>query len=109
MISEELNERLTQTGVGTPMGNLLRRYWQPIATMAELMQEPVQPIRVLGEDLTLFQDAASRIGLVAEQCAHRAVSLACGIPQENGLRCCYHGWTYDTEGHVSTWPLQTRA
>jgi 5,5'-dehydrodivanillate O-demethylase len=74
--------------------------------VSELDQEPVQPIRVLGENLTLFKDGQGRIGLLAERCAHRAVSLAYGIPQDNGLRCCYHGWTYDTEGHVIDMPFE---
>jgi 5,5'-dehydrodivanillate O-demethylase len=106
MITAEQNKRLTETGAGTLMGELLRRYWWPIAATADLDTEPVQPIRLLSENLTLFRDERGRLGLIGERCAHRAISLAYGIPQENGLRCCYHGWTYDTEGHVIDMPFE---
>jgi 5,5'-dehydrodivanillate O-demethylase oxygenase subunit len=106
MLTAEQNARLTQTEAGTPMGELLRRYWHVVGTMPELEKEPVQPVRLLGENLTLFRDERGRIGLLGERCAHRAISLAYGIPQANGLRCCYHGWTYDTEGHVIDMPFE---
>src|SRR5207247_1434959 len=102
----EMNQRLTQTDAGTPMGNLLRRYWYPIAARVDLEREPVQPVRLLGENLTLFLSSRGRIGLIGERCAHRGMSLAYGIPQENGLRCCYHGWTYDELGHVVAMPFE---
>jgi 5,5'-dehydrodivanillate O-demethylase len=88
------------------MGELLRRYWWPISTRIDLEKEPVQPIRLLSENLTLFRSTRGELGLLAERCAHRAVSLSYGIPQDNGLRCCYHGWTYDTEGHVIDMPFE---
>jgi 5,5'-dehydrodivanillate O-demethylase len=71
-----------------------------------LDEDPVRPIRLLSENLTLFRDRRGRIGLIGERCAHRAISLAYGIPQDNGLRCAYHGWTYDTEGHVVDMPFE---
>ena len=106
MISKEQNERMTQTGADTPMGKMLRMYWQVVGIAPELDKEPVQPVRILGEDLTLFKTERGEIGLIGERCAHRAISLAYGIPQNNGLRCCYHGWTYDTEGHVIDMPFE---
>ena len=106
MLTVEQNQRLTQTGADTPTGQWLRRYWWPIGSVTELEKEPVQPVRLLGEDLTLFKDERGRYGLIGDRCAHRAISLAYGIPQNNGLRCCYHGWTYDTEGHVVDMPFE---
>src|SRR6266705_3141718 len=106
MLTAEQNQRLTQTTEGTPAGNMLRRYWWPIGAVAELEKEPVQPVRLLGENLTLFKDERGRYGLIGDKCAHRAISLAYGIPQNNGLRCCYHGWTYDAEGHVVDMPFE---
>lgn len=106
MISKELNDRLTQVGPGTPMGNLLRRYWYPVAALPELEREPVLPVRLLGEDLVLFRSEAGELGLVAPRCAHRGLSLAYGIPQDNGLRCAYHGWTYDAQGQVVDMPFE---
>src|SRR3954463_4277723 len=101
-----MNDRLTKVGPGTPMGNLLRRYWHPIGAVAEFDAEPVQPVRLLGEDLVMFRNERGEYGLIGDRCAHRAISLAYGIPQPNGLRCAYHGWTYDTEGHVVDMPFE---
>jgi 5,5'-dehydrodivanillate O-demethylase len=106
MLTQELNDRLTQVGPGTPMGTLLRRYWHVIAASAELDEDPVRPVRILGENLVLFRDAAGKLGLVGERCAHRGISMAYGIPQENGLRCAYHGWTYNSEGQVVDMPFE---
>jgi 5,5'-dehydrodivanillate O-demethylase len=106
MITAELNKRMTETVPGSPMGELLRRYWWPIAAIEDLKKEPVMPVRLLSEDLTLFQDTKGNIGLIGDRCAHRAISLAYGIPQDNGLRCAYHGWTYNTAGKVVDMPFE---
>jgi 5,5'-dehydrodivanillate O-demethylase len=106
MLTPEVNQRLIQTGADTPTGQWLRRYWWPVVPVAELEQEPVQPIRLLGEDLTIYKDLRGNIGIIGDRCAHRAISMSYGIPQENGLRCAYHGWTYDTEGHVIDMPFE---
>src|SRR5437667_8626561 len=106
MLTKETNERITQTGADTPTGQWLRRYWWPVVAAVELDAEPVQPVRLLGENLTLYKDLAGNVGLIGERCAHRAISLAYGIPQENGLRCAYHGWTYNTEGKVVDMPFE---
>jgi 5,5'-dehydrodivanillate O-demethylase len=106
MLTLEEQERLTQTGAGTPMGNLLRRYWHPVTTAAKLDQDPVQPVRLLSENLTLYRDESGKLGLIGDRCAHRAISLAYGIPQANGLRCAYHGWTYNERGQVVDMPFE---
>jgi 5,5'-dehydrodivanillate O-demethylase len=105
-LTREQNERLTRVGPGTAMGNLLRRYWHVVGTLDELGRDPVQPVRLLGEDLVLYRDAAGTLGLVGNRCAHRGISLAYGIPQENGLRCAYHGWTYNETGAVVDMPFE---
>lgn len=98
MLTAEENEKLTRVGPGTAMGNLLRRYWHPIAATAELMDKPTKKTRILCEDLVLFKDKSDTLGLVEERCAHRRVNLVWGIPEANGLRCPYHGWLYDETG-----------
>lgn len=106
MITKEENERLTRVAPGTPMGALMRRYWHPIAAATDLDADPVRPVRLLGEDLVFFRSEAGELGLVGDRCAHRGLSLAYGIPQPNGLRCAYHGWTYSTEGQVVDMPFE---
>ena len=92
------NLEMTQVGRGTPMGELLRRYWHPIGILSDANHTPRQ-VRVLGEDLILFRDKQGRPGLVYPHCAHRGTSLFYGKVEDNGIRCCYHGWLFDTEGH----------
>src|SRR5262249_44421245 len=106
MLTKEANERLTQVGPGTPMGNLLRCYWYPVATTTELDEEWVLPIRLLGEDLALFRTEQGELGLVTQRGPHRGASLAYGIPEEGGLRCCYHGWKYDVRGQCVEQPAE---
>jgi len=106
MLTKEANQRLTQTGPGTPMGNLLRRYWHPICTINELDAEPVQPIRVLSENLALYRNEDGTLGLLAERCPHRGASLVYGIPEQTGLRCPYHGWLFSPEGRCLEQPAE---
>src|SRR5919201_300587 len=107
MLKPEENERLTRVGPGTPMGDLLRRYWQPIAVTGELANNPVKPVRILGEDLTLFRARGGHLGLIGQRCAHRLVDLRCGIPTQDGLKCAYHGWTYDPTGQCIDQPAES--
>lgn len=107
MLTKTESDMLTQVVPGSRMGNLLRRYWQPIAAAAELKKNPVLPVRLFGEDLILFRTTREDLGLIGNRCLHRGMSLAYGIPQDNGLRCCYHGWTYNIEGIVVDMPFET--
>jgi 5,5'-dehydrodivanillate O-demethylase len=104
MLTKEDNERLTRVGPGTPMGNLQRRYWQPIAVVDEMADRWTKRVRLLGEDLVLFKDRSGKLGLVGEFCPHRRASLAYGIPTENGIRCPYHGWQFDASGRCIEQP-----
>lgn len=104
MLTEQQNERLTQTAKGTPAGDLLRRYWWPVAASSQLEPETVLPVRLLGENLALYRTAGGKLGLVGERCAHRGVSLVYGIPEEDGIRCPYHGWRYDPAGQCTDMP-----
>ena len=104
MESAKQNKLLTEVGKGTPMGNLMRRYWQPIGALVDLDNKWTRRIRLLGEDLVLFKDRQGRLGLIAEQCPHRRASFAHGIPTQNGIRCPYHGWEYNAQGQCINQP-----
>src|SRR3990170_6189494 len=105
MISREENNLLTQTGSGTACGDLMRRYWQPIALSEELPPGGA-PLRVtvLGEELVLFRDDRGRPGLLGLHCSHRGTDLSYGRVENGGLRCIYHGWLYDVCGRVIEQP-----
>jgi 5,5'-dehydrodivanillate O-demethylase len=98
MITEQDNARLTSVMKGTPGGEMLRRYWYPIATAAEMTDRWTKHVRLLGEDLVLYRDRSGRMGLIGEFCPHRRASLAYGIPAIDGIRCPYHGWKFDGTG-----------
>jgi phenylpropionate dioxygenase-like ring-hydroxylating dioxygenase large terminal subunit len=97
------NAELTEVGRGTPMGELMRRWWQPLGLSSWATSLPRQ-VRALGEDLILFRDTQGRPGLVHPRCAHRGSSLLYGRVDEHGLRCCYHGWAFDVHGHCTDQP-----
>ncbi len=71
MLTEEKNRLLTRVGPGTPMGQLLRRYWMPIDGVSEFDAKPVKAVRLMGEDLVLFRDLGGSFGLIDRYCAHR--------------------------------------
>src|SRR5438270_9586305 len=100
MLTREENELVTRVGPGTPMGDVLRRYWIPVLMSRELPEADGPPVRVklLGEKLVAFRDSQGRIGLVDEFCPHRRASLWFGRNEESGLRCIYHGWRFDIDG-----------
>jgi phenylpropionate dioxygenase-like ring-hydroxylating dioxygenase large terminal subunit len=94
---------LTHVGPGTPCGEYMRRFWQPVAMSERLGEVPVV-IRILGEDLVVFRDKSGRVGLLHKHCAHRRASLEYGRIEERGIRCCYHGWHYDIDGTILETP-----
>jgi nitrite reductase/ring-hydroxylating ferredoxin subunit len=96
---------LAQVGKGTPMGELMRRYWHPIGMCSDASSTP-RKVRVLGEDLILFRDTSGRPGLVYPHCAHRGASLFYGKVEAQGIRCCYHGWLFDVQGHCKDQPCE---
>ena len=98
MLTAEENAQLTRVGRGTPMGELMRRYWQPLVAKSEMNERWTKRVRLLGEDLVLYKDRSGRFGLIGEFCPHRRASLAYGIPEADGIRCAYHGWKFDGAG-----------
>jgi phthalate 4,5-dioxygenase len=105
MMTQEENELLTQTNRGTPAGELLRRYWQPVALSEELPSGAAPlTVKILGEELVLFRDDQGRAGLLGIHCSHRGTNLSYGRVEDGGLRCLYHGWLYDVAGHCLQQP-----
>jgi 5,5'-dehydrodivanillate O-demethylase len=106
MLDDARNRLLTEVDQGTPMGGLLRRYWMPIAAVSEFDDKSIKPVRLLGENLTLYKDLSGTYGLVDRQCAHRRADLAYGFVEQCGLRCNYHGWLYDEAGRCTEQPYE---
>ncbi len=106
MLTAEKNRMLIQVGPGTPMGELLRRYWMPIAGASEFDTMAIKPVRLLGEDLVLYKDLSGRFGLIDRQCPHRRADMVYGMVEQTGIRCSYHGWLMDEAGHCIEQPYE---
>jgi 5,5'-dehydrodivanillate O-demethylase len=106
MLTAEQNDELTTFDPGTPMGELLRRYWYPVAFTRELEDFPVKQTRLLGEDFAVYKTASGRYGIVQEACPHRRASLAYGVVEPDGIRCPYHGWLFGLDGACLEQPAE---
>ena len=110
----DLNERITRIGPGTPCGNLMRHYWQPVALLDEfdpvldprMATRPVKAVRLLGQDMVLFRDEQGQFALLDRDCPHRGADLSFGRYEGDGLRCPFHGWKFDTTGQCIETPAE---
>ena len=94
---------ITHTDPGTPLGEYMRHFWQPVC-MSEQLTDVPHAIRIMGEDLVAFRDKQGNIGVMARHCSHRGASLEYGIVQDRGIRCCYHAFHYDVDGTIIAAP-----
>ncbi len=107
MLPKDDNELICRIGPGTPMGNVMRYYWMPVLLPNELAADgPPLRVRLLGEDLVAFRDTSGRIGFMQNACPHRGASMFFGRNEEDGLRCVYHGWKFDTTGACVDMPSE---
>ncbi len=106
MLSKEQNALLTQVGKGTPTGTMMRRYWHPIATSAQLPEPDCDPLpaRLMGEDFVVWRDSSGKVGVMDELCLHRGASMALGRVEDGGIRCIYHGWKFAVDGRLLETP-----
>jgi len=105
MLSPEENQRFTRIGPGTPMGELLRRYWHPVGCSEFVTSKP-QRVKVLGEELVLYRGAGGEPALMQLRCAHRSLALDYGRVEGDCIRCPYHGWLYDRTGQCLEQPAE---
>ena len=96
---------MTRVGPGSRMGRLLRQYWWPVEFSQSVTNKPV-PVRLLGEDLILFRDGGGHLGLLDRRCPHRGASLELGRVEQDGIRCCYHGWKFAADGQCLDMPAE---
>ena len=110
-MKKEMAETLVRTGPGTPMGNLMRRYWTPILLSNEIAEPdgPQVRVQILGEKLLAFRNTDGEVGLIGEFCSHRGASLYFGRNEENGIRCAYHGLKFTRDGRCVDVPSAPQA
>ncbi len=106
MLTREENKTICSVGPDTPVGNLFRRYWNPVCTSAQVSAKDSAPLRVtlLGENFVVFRDTSGRVGVMDELCMHRGASLALGRVEDNGIRCLFHGWKFSVDGAIMDTP-----
>ena len=109
MLSREENDLVTQVGPGTPVGEMMRRYWIPVCTSRQIADKDSAPLRVrlLGEDFIAFRDTNGKVGVLDEMCMHRGASLALGRVEECRIRSLYHGWKFAVDGTIMETPNHT--
>ena len=105
MLSADENKLFTSVGPGTPMGELLRRYWHPVGCTELITSKPTRT-KVLGEELMLYRGANGKAVLMQLRCAHRSLALDYGRVEGNSIRCPYHGWLYDETGQCTAQPAE---
>lgn len=108
-LTAEQNRRMTEVGPGTPMGELLRRHWHPVAAVDQFSAEPKRAIRVLGEDLVLYRMPTGEYGVIERHCPHRRADFVNGYVEDDGIRCSYHGWKFDSTGQCVQQPYEEQA
>ena len=85
-------EECIHTAPGTLAGRYLRLFWQPICCAYELKPGQALPIKILGEEFTVYRGASEMPYLVGPRCAHRGTQLSIGSVEGECIRCFYHGW-----------------
>ena len=110
-MNKDMSEALTRVGPGTPMGNLMRRYWVPVMKGNEIPEAdgPQVRVQILGEKLLAFRNTDGKACLIGEFCSHRGGSLFFGRNEENGIRCAYHGVKFDGMGQCVDVPSSPQA
>ena len=102
------DDEITQTTRGTPGGEYLRRFWQPVAYVNEIEKAPLRS-KIMGEELVVFKDKSGAVGVLHLHCQHRQTSLEYGRVEEHGIRCCYHGRVFDVDGTILEMPGERNA
>jgi 5,5'-dehydrodivanillate O-demethylase oxygenase subunit len=97
---------VTGVGPGTPAGRVLRQAWQPVGVSADLAPGQARPLRLLGEDFTLYRGQSGTPFVVGARCAHRYTWLQTGWVEDDCLRCFYHGWRYSGDGQCVEAPSE---
>ncbi|MFI5266307.1 MAG: Rieske 2Fe-2S domain-containing protein [Chloroflexota bacterium] len=100
------HDEFVHTGPGTLGGRFLRMFWQPVYLLADLKLGRAVPLRIMGEDYTLYRGDAGAPHVVAFRCAHRGTQLSTGWVEGDEIRCFYHGWKYDQTGQCVEQPAE---
>lgn len=98
-MSVKVSDRdLLLTGPETIGGKFMRRFWQPVCRSQDLATGQAKPMKIMGQEFTLFRGESGSPYAVGHRCSHRGVQLSSGFVEGDSIRCLYHGWRFDSLG-----------
>ncbi len=79
-------------------------FWYPVARSVEVKPGKAIPVKFAGEPIVLVRGKGGRVFALEDRCAHRQVPLHVGEVMDDGIKCGYHGWTYNDTGRCTSVP-----
>lgn len=101
---KDIDYDFVHTDRATAGGRYLRLFWQPIYRGQDLPMGRALPVRIMGENLTLYRGEGGKAHIVSFRCAHMGAQLSVGWVEGDSIRCLYHGWKYDESGQCIEQP-----
>ena len=102
----DLTVDLGSTRPGTPGGKFMRRFWMAVQRSEDLARGHAKPIRIMGEDYTLYRGESGRAQVFDYRCPHRGAQMHLGWVEGDDIRCLYHGWKFDCSGQCVEQPAE---
>ena len=78
------------------MDTLLHGFWYLAVSARTLKRGRTMPITLLDEAMLLGRRPDGSVFAVSETCPHRGMPMRHGSFDGQALRCCYHGWAFDS-------------
>lgn len=97
---------IATTKAGTPGGIFMRQFWHAIGASYELLPGRALPLRIMGENYTLFRTKNGKAQVIDQRCLHRGAMMHLGWVEDDSIRCVYHGWEYDCTGQCVNAPAE---
>ncbi|MGZ5834620.1 MAG: Rieske 2Fe-2S domain-containing protein [Xanthobacteraceae bacterium] len=97
---------IATTKRGTPGGKFMRQFWLAIEASADLPAGRAKPIRIMGENYTLYRGQSGRAQVIDERCPHRGAQMHLGWVEDDDIRCVYHGWKFSCDGQCIEQPAE---
>ena len=97
---------IATTRPGTPGGQFVRQFWIGLDNSASLPAGRTKPIRIMGENYTLYRGTSGKAQVVAQRCPHRGAMMHLGWVEDDDIRCVYHGWKFDCTGQCIEQPAE---
>jgi phenylpropionate dioxygenase-like ring-hydroxylating dioxygenase large terminal subunit len=79
-------------------------FWYPVARSRDVKPGKAHAVSFAGDPIALVRPHHGEVYALENRCAHRQVPLHIGVVEGDGIRCSYHGWTYDGAGKCISVP-----